>query len=98
MSDRVSQPTLYSDVNVLISLLLSKVQATLGDQFIGLYLGGSLALGDFDPHWSDIDFVVVTADELPPETVVVLEEMHVHLWDTGSKWAIETVIIYLIKS
>ena len=48
MSDSVSHPTLYPEVNVVLSLLLSQVQTTLGDRFIGLYLGGSLALGDFD--------------------------------------------------
>jgi predicted nucleotidyltransferase len=39
------------------------MQAVLRDRFIGLYLGGSLALGDFDPQRSDIDFVAVTVDE-----------------------------------
>ena len=63
------------------------MQAVLGDHFIGLYLGGSLALGDFDPRQSDIDFVAVTVDELPPEMVAALEEMHTRLRATGTKWA-----------
>jgi hypothetical protein len=63
------------------------MQAILGEQFIGLYLGGSLALGDFNPHRSDIDFVAVTVDELPPKLIIALEEMHTRLWATGTKWA-----------
>jgi hypothetical protein len=81
-----NQPTSYQDVNVFLNLLLSNMQATLGDHFIGLYLGGSLALGDFDPQRSDIDFVAVTVDELPSEIIVALEEMHTRLWATGIKW------------
>ena len=47
MSVHISQPTPYPDVNVAVNLMLSNMQAILGDQLIGLYLGGSLALGDF---------------------------------------------------
>ncbi|MFC1976386.1 aminoglycoside adenylyltransferase domain-containing protein, partial [Chloroflexota bacterium] len=83
------QPTPYQDVNVVLNLVLSNMQAILEDHFIGLYLGGSLALGDFNPHRSDIDFVAVTVDELPPETIVALEEMHTRLWATGTKWAMK---------
>ncbi len=83
----IPQPTPYQDVNAFLDLLLSNMQAVLEDRLVGLYLGGSLALGDFDPQRSDIDFVAVTADELPPETVAALEKMHTRLWDTGSKWA-----------
>jgi hypothetical protein len=87
MSIHIPQPTPYQDVNVFLSLLLSNMQAILGDHFIGLYLGGSLALGDFNPTRSDIDFVAVTSEESPLETIVALEKMHTRLWNTGAKWA-----------
>jgi hypothetical protein len=89
LSVHILQPTPYQDVNVVLNLVLSNMQAVLGDHFIGLYLGGSLALGDFDPRRSDIDFVAVTVDELSPETIVALEEMHSRLWATGTKWAMK---------
>ena len=54
------QPTPYQDVNIFLNLLLSNLKSILGDHFIGLYLGGSLALGDFNPHRSDIDFIAAT--------------------------------------
>jgi hypothetical protein len=87
MRVQVPQPTPYQDVNVFLNLLLSHMRAILNDQFVGLYLGGSLALGDFNPQRSDIDFVTVTADELLPERIVALEEMHARLWAAGTKWA-----------
>src|SRR5687767_12994230 len=87
MSVPIPQPTPYQDVNVFLDLMLSNTQAILREQFIGLYLGGSLALGDFNPQRSDIDFVAVTVDELAPALIVALAEMHTRLWVTGTKWA-----------
>lgn len=67
--------------------LLTGVQAILGGYFVGLYLYGSLASGDFDPQRSDIDFVVVTAEEAPDEMLPALEAMHARIAASGSKWA-----------
>jgi hypothetical protein len=80
-------PTPYPDVNAVLHLLLSSVQAIIGEHFIGLYLYGSLASGDFDPQRSDIDFVVVTADRLPEQMLPALEAMHARLAASGLKWA-----------
>jgi predicted nucleotidyltransferase len=89
VSVQLPEPTPYQDVNAALNLVLSNMRTILGDQLIGLYLGGSLALGDFSPHRSDIDFVAVTVDELPSETIVALEEMHTRLWTTGTKWVMK---------
>ena len=53
------QPTLYPEVNIVLDVLVPEVQAILGDQFVGMYLYGSLAYGGFDVD-SDVDYVVVT--------------------------------------
>ncbi len=87
MSSHSSHPTPYPEVNALLHLLLSRVKAILEDRFVGLYLYGSLASGAFDPNRSDIDFIVVSAHELPEKLVPALEEMHVRLATNGSKWA-----------
>jgi hypothetical protein len=87
MDDRTIQLTPYSEVNLVLQQLLSGIQAILGDRFVGLYLYGSLASGDFNPKTSDIDFVVVTTDELPAETIAALEAMHLDLRDGDLKWA-----------
>ena len=80
-------PTPYSDVNQFLQVFLTQVQTVLGGQFIGLYLYGSLASGDFVPARSDIDFLVVTAGELAAGLISALEAMHARLWATGVKWA-----------
>lgn len=80
-------PTPLPDVNRLLHLLLEEVKKTLGEQFVGMYLYGSLSSGDFDPETSDIDFLVVTAGELPEETISALEAMHNATWGTSLKRA-----------
>jgi hypothetical protein len=88
MPRRPAHPTPYADVNAVLDALLAGARGVLGDHFAGLYLYGSLASGDFDPERSDIDFVVVTAGELPGELLPALEAMHAGLASgDGRKWA-----------
>jgi len=100
MADQAREvsPTPYPDVNRLLQVFLAQVQATLGEQFIGLYLYGSLASGDFVPDRSDIDFLVVTAGELPGEVISALESTHARLWATGAKWALKLEGSYIIQA
>jgi hypothetical protein len=87
MSAHLTHPTPYPDVNTVLHVLLSDVQTVLGNHFIGMYLSGSLASGDFAPPRSDIDFVVVTADGLPDEMLPALEALHARITASGLKWA-----------
>ncbi len=82
-----TEPTPYPDVNLVLQRLLEGARSVLGNHFIGLYFYGSLASGDFNPHSSDIDFVVVTDTDLPDELIRDLEALHVRLWNSGLKWA-----------
>ncbi len=68
-------PTPYSDVNALMQTLLERVQAILGDRFVGMYLDGSLTSGAFDQA-SDIDFIVVTDEEVSAADFAKLQAMH----------------------
>ena len=87
MPAHVTHLTPYPDVNAVLHVLLSDVQTVLGNHFIGMYLSGSLASGDFAPQRSDIDFVVVTADDLPGEILPALEALHARITASGLKWA-----------
>lgn len=59
----------------------------MGDAFVGLYLHGSLVLGDFAPERSDIDFIVATAERLTTDQVTRLAAFHAHLAATDNPWA-----------
>ena len=94
---RQIKPTPYPDVNDVVNLLLVNVKEILGDQFVGMYLYGSLASGDFNPETSDIDFLVVTTDTLSEETISKLETMHKQTWATSLKRAGELEGSYIPK-
>ena len=50
-------PTRFSDLNQLLTDLTTSVRLRLGDNFVGVYLQGSFAVGDADED-SDVDFMV----------------------------------------
>ena len=60
-------------------------RAVLGDNFVGLYLLGSLAIGDFDLT-SDVDFMIVSNGELSPAEVQRLQFAHTALIGRDSRW------------
>ena len=80
-------PTPYPEVNELLLRLLVNAKNILRDQFVGMYLYGSLSSGDFDPESSDIDFLFVTTDALSAETIAQLETIHQQTWATSDKRA-----------
>jgi len=94
----MSHPTPYPDVNQVLHELVSGVHKALNTHCVGVYLYGSLALGDFDPASSDIDFVVVTDDELSAESVSALEALHSRIAMNHPRWATELEGSYVPKA
>lgn len=90
-----SSPTSFADVNVILDHFLTHIQALLGSHFIGLYLVGSLALGDFDPGSSDIDFVVVTDTDIGDDLFDTLQDIHAQFAASNSSWADKIEAIYV---
>jgi hypothetical protein len=78
--------SLYPKINALLNELWAGVQVILGDQWVGMYLSGSLAAGEFDPLRSDIDFVIVTAGDLPPHLVQSIAALHTRLLSRYPVW------------
>lgn len=81
------RPTPHPDVNEALLLLWEQQQQVLGDRLVGLYLGGSLALGDFDPGSSDIDFLAVMEEPVPGSLLPRLQAMHDRIRTSGLYWA-----------
>jgi predicted nucleotidyltransferase len=61
-------PTPYPELNRVLGELVDSVQEVLSANFVGAYLQGSFAVGDFDLH-SDVDFIIVTEEELSEKEV-----------------------------
>lgn len=66
-------------VTELLDQLLPRMQAILGDNFVGAYLRGSLAMGDFIPATSDVDVLVATERRMDDETFFALATLHAEL-------------------
>ncbi len=79
-------PTPYPELNRVLRDLVDRVQAALSTNFVGAYLQGSFAVGDFDLH-SDVDFIMVIAEELTPSEVHGLQAVHEGIYGLDIPWA-----------
>jgi hypothetical protein len=89
------QPTPYTDVNAVLHGFATDLRAILGNHFRGMYLTGSLAVGDFDPHTSDIDFIVLTRSMLSDDRIEALRDMHNRFDTSDSPWAGKIEAVYV---
>lgn len=78
-------PALPLAAHALTSAFLELVDARLPSRIEGLYLTGSIALGDFCPGVSDVDFVAVTAEPLSDRALDVLDHTHAELRASPSR-------------
>jgi len=90
-----TNPTPYADINELLEILLSEMQKILGEKLVGLYLHGSLVIGDFDPTISDIDLVAALASDLDDKEFEVLQKMHVDFAYQHKEWDDRIEVCYL---
>ena len=85
----------YDDVDHVLHWFLAQAQALLGAELVGMYLAGSLALGDFDPATSDIDFIIVTEAELASALIAGLRDMHARFDQCASPWSGRIEAVYV---
>ena len=86
-SAQSTSPTPYNEVNTLLHVLLAKVQTILHEKLVGFYLYGSLSLGDFDPASSDVDFLIVTTEDIAGKVLEKLRDMHTSIASSGLPYA-----------
>ena len=78
--------TPFDDLNQLLVELLVGATKVLGDSFCGAYLQGSFAVGDADAD-SDVDFIVVTKEDVTPKQQAELQALHQTLYTLPTSWA-----------
>jgi hypothetical protein len=79
-------PTPYPELNTVLKALVAGMQTILKNNFVGAYLQGSFAIGDFD-EYSDVDFIIVTETGLAEDEVMALQELHGRIFDLDIIWA-----------
>ncbi len=82
----MADPTIYPELNVVLRELVASAQTILAENFCGAYLQGSFAVGGADVH-SDVDFVVVTEDEIGEAQLAALQTMHERIHALDVSWA-----------
>ena len=78
--------TPYPELNTVLRELVDGVQRILCDNFVGFYLQGSFAVGDFDEH-SDCDFAIVMNEEPSDSQLRDLQAMHERIFNLDIEWA-----------
>jgi hypothetical protein len=74
------QPTPYAELNAVLAHLVEGARSLLGDNFVGAYLQGSFAVGDFS-EFSDCDFIIVTARDITPGELPAVQALHAGIHD-----------------
>ena len=72
----------YPEMASVLKQFVAGVQNALGSKFLGAYLVGSLATGDFDLD-SDVDFLILTNAELSNAEVRSLQTTHIDIHALG---------------
>jgi hypothetical protein len=90
----MADATPWPEVDRAVERLLGGVVEAIGDDLVGLYLGGSLGLGGFDPASSDVDVLVAAARAVPEAAVERLRRLHGALHAEGG-WAARLEVVYL---
>ncbi|MFZ0546643.1 MAG: aminoglycoside adenylyltransferase domain-containing protein [Candidatus Promineifilaceae bacterium] len=85
MSNKIN-PTPEPEINNVLREFSTRIQETLGRNFVAVYLQGSLASGGWDEH-SDVDFLVVTEHDLTSAEVGAVNAMHAEIFKMESRWA-----------
>src|SRR5256885_2343385 len=80
-----AQLTPYPELDSVLTKLGQRISEALIDNFIGVYLQGSLAIGDFDMT-SDVDFIVVTKEDLDEDQVKSVQDVHNQTYDQNNRW------------
>lgn len=83
------------EVREVLSELCERLIHLLGDELVGLYAYGSLAVGDFDLGHSDIDLLAALASEIEEGEFAALKELHAQLVRDHPDWKNRIEVAYV---
>lgn len=90
-----TSPTPYPDINRLLAELHSAIQNALGEKLVGLYLFGSLVIGDFHPEFSDIDLLAALSSDVDEANFAALQHMHAAFFEKHPEWYHRIEVCYI---
>ena len=87
-----------NEVSALVEALLDGVRDALGGNIVGIYLRGSLALGDFNVETSDVDILVVTDKRVSSSEYEVLERLHTRIGARNNRYGRPYEVAYIDRA
>ncbi len=87
--------TQHPKIDELIKELAEDLSNTLGNDLKGVYLFGSLVIGDFDPKRSDIDLLAMVAEDINRAQLNSLKQMHDDLVQKHPEWHNRIEVAYV---
>ena len=86
---------LPEDVRHLLDRVVHGFRAILADNLVGIYLHGSLAMGEFNPLTSDVDLLVVVRDPLDLDAKQALSALTLELAPEAPPKGLELSVVRL---
>ncbi len=90
-----TRETPYPDINRLLDSLHFQMRQILPKKLVGLYLYGSLTMGDFDLESSDIDLLAALSSDVDETEFDDLREMHRDFAQVHKDWDDRVEVAYL---
>lgn len=87
-----------ADVAEIVGTLVGELVKALPADLEGIYLKGSLALGDFNPETSDVDVLVVVRRALNQADFELLDSLHRQIQTLPNRYAHELELAYIPAS
>ncbi len=98
MSVTTPNMTYPREIAPLIEALLDGVREALGENFVGFYLRGSLALGGFNPETSDVDVLVVTEQPVSETEFGALDRLHTRIAARENEYGCHYEVSYVDRA
>lgn len=97
MANDIPSYTSYPEVNITLHDLKKRLKLVFSKQLIGIYIHGSLAAGGFNRQRSDIDFLIVTSNEIHRKLFSDLQRMHNKIIDDHPEWGMKLEGSYITR-
>jgi hypothetical protein len=98
IQDTINTQTMTNEVKDLLQEVLQKLQASLLERFIGLYVGGSIANNSFNSNTSDIDCYIIITEPLPKSGIPQIEAIHHELYSSHNPYAKKIEASYIAQN
>ena len=83
---------------LILNMLSGGIQEALENNLVGVYLRGSLVMGEFDPATSDLDFLTVTKHPVSDVEFAALNALHSRLGQLANRYGDQLEGPYIDRS